>query len=164
MSLKRAIQDEVTDREVILRASAIRGVQIASLVAPPQTLLTANRILRATWVSSGVGGAVGAASGFYQGTQSPTALREHQQQLTYDVNRIRAQDYSIIGSVLSTPFITAFLWRRARLIHLILGGAGLGTGAGYGYHIWRFIMEGGAPPGTAVPLVQTGAEEAHSDH
>jgi len=169
MSLARALQDENNARDAILRASAVQGIQVASFVAPigyliysirsPRTLLTASRFLRATWLGGVAGGALGTASGFYLVTKDPTSLREQRQELIYDIERIRAQDYSTIGSVLSTVLTSAFLWKRARLVHLVLGGAGLGAGAGYGYHLWRLTIEGSVKPGADVSSIHVPREK-----
>ena len=44
------------------------------------------------------------------------------------------------------------------MIHLAFGGASLGAGAGYGYHLWRLATEGSVK-GAAVPSAPVPAEE-----
>jgi len=50
-------------------------------------------------------------------------------------------DHATIGGLLFALLTPAVLWKRARPIHLILGGAGLGTSAGMMAHWWRLFSE-----------------------
>jgi hypothetical protein len=55
----------------------------------------------------------------------------------------------LIGALL-TP---AILLKRAQVVHLVLGGAGLGSSVGAGAHFWRSFTEKRRPvgPGPVIP-------------
>lgn len=77
------------------------------------------------------------------------------------INRIRAEDRGTIGALLFAALTPALLWKRARAIHLVLGGAGIGSAIGSSVHLWKAYTEReGIPapvitPGPIVPPAGT---------
>lgn len=57
------------------------------------------------------------------------------------MNRIRNDDHSTIGSVLFGVLTPALFWKRARAIHLVLGGAGIGSSMGLAVNKYRDFAE-----------------------
>jgi len=138
------------DLEAVIRADAQRGYQVASLIAPPAYIIlslvrrrgvSVNKTLRATWVAGAGGAGAGAVYGWAEGFNSPAWLKDRHQAIAYDVNRIRADDHSTIGAILFGVLTPALLWKRARAVHLILGGAGIGSAVGLSTHLWRTFTE-----------------------
>ncbi|KAF8906005.1 hypothetical protein CPB84DRAFT_1770805 [Gymnopilus junonius] len=64
--------------------------------------------------------------------------------MAYDVDNLRRNDHSTVGSILGAVLIPAIFWKRANIAHLILGGAGLGSAAGLLAHYTRTVS--GDPP------------------
>jgi len=81
---------------------------------------------------------------------------------------IRADDHATIGAILFAMLTPAFFWKQANVANrecslnltrlfvtpepsaVILGGAGLGTGAGLYYH-WGRSLSGDSPPTPTAP-------------
>ena len=88
---------------------------------------------------------------------------------------IRADDHATIGAILFAMLTPAFFWKQANVANrerlenitrlfvtpelstVILGGAGLGTGAGLYYHWGRSLSGDGPPTQTAPKPVATEA-------
>ncbi|KAF8894421.1 hypothetical protein BD779DRAFT_1434895 [Infundibulicybe gibba] len=151
-----------TDVEQLVRHDMSRGYQIFSLITPPAYIafiltrrgrgaLSINRVLRATWVG-GLSGS--AACGGFAYTRHAFAneesVRKRRFQAAYDTNRIRAEDHATIGGVLMAVLTPALLWKQARIIHLILGGASFGSGIGFLFHQIR-ALAGDPPPTVEIP-------------
>ena len=153
------------DSEYILRQYSTRGYQTLSFVAPlaytgyaiakrrPWSL---TQTLRATWVG-GIGGAVaGAGTGWAWATSSsPERVHTARAKMAYDHSLLRLNDHSTIGMLLGAMLTPAIFYKRAPIIHLVLGGAGLGSSAGVLAHWWRSVTEARAPPPLASPPVQS---------
>lgn len=96
-----------------------------------------------------VGGGLGYAR--YRFSNEEIA-RKHRLESTYDTNRIRAEDHSVIGSILLAVLTPAILWRRANIVNLVLGGAGIGSSIGLITHYARSLA-GDPPPKVIVPVI-----------
>jgi len=153
----------IADTEYLVRRSMTKGYQLFSVLTPPiyagfslfrkgRGHLTVNRLLRATWL----GGAAGIASGgtfeyVRSANSSSETLRSRRIRATTDRASYRADDHATIGALLFAVLTPAIFWKRASTIHLVFGGAGLGTAAGYFTHVARSAT-GDAPPTPLVPL------------
>jgi len=62
----------------------------------------------------------------------------------YNTNLLRRIDHSTIGGILGAVLVPAILWKRAGIVNLILGGAGLGSGIGLVTYYGRTTT--GSPP------------------
>ncbi|KAI0048197.1 hypothetical protein FA95DRAFT_1491245 [Auriscalpium vulgare] len=156
------------DTEYLVRRSMSKGYQLLSVFTPPlyasivifrrgASQLTVNRLLRATWVG-GVAGAIdtphcrmpgiagGGAFGYVRSVNSTSeTLRARRIRAAYDTSSLRADDHATIGALLFAVVTPALFWKRATAIHLIFGGAGLGTAAGLFAHLGRSVS-GDVPP------------------
>jgi len=142
------------DTEFLIRHSMLKGYQALSLLTPPlYTLFTLfrrgrqgfaiNHLLRATWIGGGIGAAAGGGLAWARlRSQSTESLRDRRVRLMYNTTQIRTDDHSTIGSVLFAVLTPALFWKRARVVHLILGGAGIGSGVGVVMHLARSVSEG----------------------
>ncbi|KAF5372904.1 hypothetical protein D9758_001728 [Tetrapyrgos nigripes] len=150
------------DVEYLARKASNTGYQILSLLTPPaytafvltrrgRHAFSINGMLRSTWVG-GVGGALGGAGIAYARYSSfdPAAVQAKRIQIAYDTGRVRAEDHSTIGAILFGVLTPALLWKRAKLVHLILGGAGLGSSVGILTHYVR-SLSGDIPPKVLPP-------------
>ncbi|KZO99330.1 hypothetical protein CALVIDRAFT_595948 [Calocera viscosa TUFC12733] len=135
------------DTSFLARTRALQFSQLASLGLPPLytavTLyrrhpLTVNRFLRASWIGTASAALLGGGWELVmlQGMQ-PLELGEHAWAVGHDANRLRSQDYSLIGSFLGALTTSAVLWKRARKVHLVLGGAVLGEAAGFAANLYQ---------------------------
>ncbi|KAG8901823.1 hypothetical protein FRB99_005084 [Tulasnella sp. 403] len=97
-------------------------------------------MLETSWLT-GLGGAVGGAGiGYVQYRNVDAAkIAEMRRIAEYDSRQVRLDDYAIIGGVLGALLTPAVLYSRARLVHLILGGATWGVGVGAGTH-WYDLL------------------------
>jgi len=151
------------DKEFLVRRAMTKGYQLLSLLAPPcyvawillgkqgRSGLSLNRILRATWVGGAVGISEGGALEYLRSANSSEELiRTRRIEASYNTASIRADDHCTIGSILSSVLTPALFWNRARAIHLILGGAGLGSSAGLLVHYGR-TLSGDPPTKIQVP-------------
>ncbi|KAI9466020.1 hypothetical protein BJY52DRAFT_1112108 [Lactarius psammicola] len=171
----------LADTEYLVRRSVTKGYQIFSILAPPiyagvsifrkgRGHLTVNRLLRATWL----GGAAGrrckissvpyiphthsgiASGGAFEYVRSSNSssetLRSRRIRAAYDTDALRADDHATIGALLCAVLTPAIFWKRGTAIHLIFGGAGLGTAAGYFTHVAR-SASGDVPPRPVVPQI-----------
>jgi hypothetical protein len=57
-------------------------------------------------------------------------------------SQVRADDYSLIGATLAALLVPTVFLKRAPFIALVLGGAGIGLGAGTAFHIAKEYNEG----------------------
>jgi len=151
------------DSEYILRQYSTRGYQTLSFIAPlaytgyaiarkrPWTL---NHTLRATWIGGLAGAAAGGGVGWaWASTAKPEKVHIARTKMAYDRGLLRLQDHATIGMLLGAMLTPAILLRRARAIHLILGGAGIGSSIGVAAHWWRTLTETRPPPVAAPPKV-----------
>jgi len=155
------------DVEYMVRRGMTKGYQLASLLTPPiyTTLVlmrrgrgqfSINRLLRATWLGGAAGCAGGGAYEFARSSMSnPQNIRARRLNAAYNTSSLRADDHSTIGAVLFAVLTPAILWKRARVAHLILGGAGIGSAVGLLAHYGRELSGDSAPrvdmPGPALP-------------
>ncbi|KZT56701.1 hypothetical protein CALCODRAFT_509262 [Calocera cornea HHB12733] len=135
------------DSSYLARTRALQFSQLASLALPPlytcvalyrRTPLTINRFLRASWVGTATAALLGGGWEIVrlQG-MGPLAVGERAWAVGHDANRLRSQDYSLIGSFIGSLTTSAVLWKRARKVHLVLGGAVLGEAAGFAAHLYQ---------------------------
>jgi len=61
------------------------------------------------------------------------------------MSSLRADDHSTIGAVLGGLLMPAIFWKRAKTIHLLLGGVGVGAGLGLVAHWVRNVTEDPLP-------------------
>ncbi|TFK25067.1 hypothetical protein FA15DRAFT_591346 [Coprinopsis marcescibilis] len=151
------------DTEFLVRKSMNTGYQVATLLAPPvytafiiarrgRSSWSLNRTLRATWVGGFAGSAAfGGATYVRYANSSIEHTRAQRISSAYDTNRIRREDHSTIGAVLTAVLFPAILWNRASAVNLILGGAGIGSSAGVLTHYLRNIS--GDTPEPVLPPV-----------
>ncbi|KAG5645877.1 hypothetical protein DXG03_005024 [Asterophora parasitica] len=144
------------DIEYLVRNAMNTGYQIASLLAPPvyagfvltrrgRGSVTTNRLLRATWLGglAGTAGSGGLAYAWYSSC-SEQDLRSKRLKAAYDTDRVRAEDHATIGAVLFSVLTPGIFWKRANVLNLVLGGAGLGNSIGLLIHYGRSLT--GDPP------------------
>jgi len=144
------------DTEYFVRRGMTKGYEYASLLTPPlytafvfarrgRGYITTSRFLRATWVGGGVGIAGGGAFEYVRAAYADDkSLRARRLRTSYNAASIRADDHATIGSVLFAILTPAVFWKRANVIHLILGGAGIGAGVGSLTH-WGRTISGDRP-------------------
>jgi len=142
------------DLEFIVRHSALKGYQALSLVAPAvyiavtlfrrgRSHLRMNSLLRVTWFSGAGGALVGAGLALGRlGSATDESLQDRRFRLANNTSQIRTDDYSTIGGVLGAVATPAILWNRARLVHAILGGAGVGSSIGILIHLQQSLTDG----------------------
>ncbi|KAH8117212.1 hypothetical protein DFH11DRAFT_988577 [Phellopilus nigrolimitatus] len=157
------------DREYLIRRSMSIGYQYFSLLMPP--LYTAvvlsrrrmgampwsiNRMLRASWIGGAVGVAQGGALEYLKTSyESEDVLRARRINAMYNMSSLRAEDHSTIGAILGATLTPALFWKRARSVHLFLGGAGIGAGMGLLAHWTRNVTEGPLPQGPPLPTAKS---------
>ncbi|WFD30575.1 hypothetical protein MSPP1_001596 [Malassezia sp. CBS 17886] len=135
------------DQSYVIANRGLEGVQIASVAATPLFLLhsirtrtfSLRRLGRINWTLPLVGGGLGAAAGWVQASQTPpSVLARRVAGLRQDVDRIRRDDFHLIGAVLGSLSLPALFLRRVGLVNGALGGLGLGGAIGvvtfYGMH------------------------------
>ncbi|KIM87615.1 hypothetical protein PILCRDRAFT_815187 [Piloderma croceum F 1598] len=153
------------DVEYLTRRSMTKGYQLFSLLTPPlytafvlarrgKSPFSLNRLLRATWIG-GVAGSVGGGAIEWARSSSTSAesVRSRRMYHAYNTSSIRADDHSTIGAILFAILTPAVFWNRARVVHLVLGGSGIGTGVGLLAHYGR-TMSGDPPPRIEMPSPQ----------
>ncbi|CAE6341126.1 unnamed protein product [Rhizoctonia solani] len=149
------------DSEYILRQYSTRGYQTLSFVAPiaytgyalvRRRPWSIQQTLRATWIG-GLGGAVaGAGTGWAWATSSsPERVHRVRAKMAYDRSLLRLNDHSTIGMLLGAMLTPAIILKRARVLDLLLGGAGIGSSVGVMAHWWRSMTE----PDPQVPGLPT---------
>jgi len=146
------VTEHLTDYNAVIRHSALKGYQTFSLITPPVYIVASlvrrrpfyiNRLLRATWVGGVAGTATGAALGWARLRNADAAsIKDRKLRIEYNQTQIRNDDYSTIGSVLFAILTPAILWKRASIINLILGGAGIGSSVGVATHLGKSWSEG----------------------
>ncbi|KAH9998120.1 hypothetical protein BJV74DRAFT_237800 [Russula compacta] len=152
----------LADTDYLVRRSMTKSYQLFSILAPPlytgfslfrkgRGYLTINRILRATWLGGAGGIACGGAFEYLRSTNSSSETL-HSRRIRAAIDRAshRADDHATVGALLCAVLTPAIFWRRGSTIHLVFGGAGLGTAAGYFTHIAR-SASGDVPPTPVVP-------------
>ncbi|KAF9459373.1 hypothetical protein BDZ94DRAFT_1171866 [Collybia nuda] len=131
-----------TDTQYLVRDAMTTGYQLSSFLVPPlytafivfkrgRPSFSLNRLLRATWMGGLVGtvGSGGLSYALYAHS-TKESLRARKNQAAYNINRIKADDHALIGTVLMSVLTPAVLWNRAHIINLVLGGAGFGSNIG----------------------------------
>lgn len=139
------------DTNYLVREAMTTGYQFFSLITPPayvafviarrgRAAFSINRLLRATWVG-GLSGTLGFGGGAYlrYAYSSAESTRVTRIETAYNPAIIRRHDHATIGSILMAVLTPALLWRRASIVNLILGGAGLGSGIGLVTHYVRTL-------------------------
>ncbi|KDR81432.1 hypothetical protein GALMADRAFT_58746 [Galerina marginata CBS 339.88] len=150
------------DTEYLVRQAMSTGYQWSSLIVPPIYIayiiarkgrgeFSLNRVLRATWVG-GLGAAAlsGGAAYVRYAYSNEQSVRAKRVEIAYDVDTLRRNDHSTIGSILGAVLAPALLWKRTGVVNLILGGAGLGSAIGLSTHYARTIS-GDPPPKVELP-------------
>ncbi|KAI0295511.1 hypothetical protein BC826DRAFT_909106 [Russula brevipes] len=159
----------LADTEYLIRRSMTKGYQLFSIMTPPiyagfslfrkgRGYLTVNRVLRATWLGGAAGRhhmtmciASGGAFEYVRSTSSSSeTLRARRIRTAIDRASHRADDHATIGALLCAVLTPALFWKRGTMIHLVFGGAGIGTTAGYFTHLAR-SASGDIPPNPVVP-------------
>lgn len=166
-------QPHAADTEYLIRQSMTTGYQWSSLIAPPAYVafilarrgraeLSINKILRTTWIG-GLGGASISGGGAYvrYAYSSQESVRAKRIETAYNTSIVRRNDHSTIGSVLGAVAVPAILWKRASIVNLILGGAGLGGDIGLLTHYGRTVS-GDPPPKVDIVLPVTPADISQS--
>ncbi|ESK83467.1 hypothetical protein Moror_4908 [Moniliophthora roreri MCA 2997] len=156
------LTDHDADSEYLARKASNAGYRTLSLITPPlytayvlvrrgRGTFSLNGLLQATWIGGAAGAAGGACISYarYKYT-NPEAVKTKRIQVAYNTNRIRAEDHATIGSILFSVLTPAILWKRAKIVNLILGGAGIGSGIGSLTHYIR-TMSGDPPPVIQIP-------------
>ncbi|KAE9407081.1 hypothetical protein BT96DRAFT_851076 [Gymnopus androsaceus JB14] len=144
------------DTEYLVRKGSNYGYRIFSILSFPaytayilarrgRASFSLNGLLQSTWIGGFVGAAGGGGIAFarYNFT-NPEQVRVKRMETAYDTGQIRAEDHATIGGVLFAVLTPAVLWNRARIINLILGGAGLGSSVGMLTH-WTRSVSGDTP-------------------
>jgi len=151
------------DTIYLVRHAMTTGYQVGSILAPPlytafvltkrAPSFTINRLLRATWLG-GLGGIAlsGVSSYAWYKSRSENDLRSKRLYTAYNTNKIRADDHATIGSFVTSVLVTGLFWKRAGVINLVLGGAGLGSSIGLVVHYGR-SMTGDVPSQLKEPTV-----------
>ncbi|KAF5387158.1 hypothetical protein D9615_001692 [Tricholomella constricta] len=152
------------DVEYLVRNAMTNGYQISSLLAPPvyaafllakrgRGTLSINHLLRATWLGglAGTAGSGGLAYAWYSSCNEDV-LRSKRLKAAYDTDRIRADDHATIGAVLSSVLTPGIFWKRANVVNLVLGGAGLGSSIGLLTHYGRSLT-GDSPSKLDAPVI-----------
>jgi hypothetical protein len=76
--------------------------------------------------------------------------------------RVRSGDHSTIGAVLFGVLTPALFWRRARAVHLVLGGAGVGSSIGLATYAYRELTNPQPAPHGAVNIPSPTSPTDHS--
>lgn len=115
------------------------GTQVASVAATPLYLINSIRkgsfrlrgLARYNWVVPALGCALGAAGGWTESLQtSAPSLAFRVANVRADAERMRRDDYQLIGAVVGGLTLPAIFLRRVGLVNGLLGGAGLGSAVG----------------------------------
>ncbi|KAH8107149.1 hypothetical protein BXZ70DRAFT_280108 [Cristinia sonorae] len=77
---------------------------------------------------------------------NPENVRSRRIAAVYNMNSVRADDHSTIGSILFAVITPALFWKRANAFNLIVGGAGIGSSVGLLAHYGRSISGDPPPP------------------
>ncbi|KAL0947322.1 hypothetical protein HGRIS_013441 [Hohenbuehelia grisea] len=157
----------LTDTEYLVRKGIFTGHRWLSFVTPPLYIafvlarrgpmaLSMNNTLRATWVGGGTGAAVGAGFEYARSAFSnEDVVRMRRFNAAHNAAVIRAEDHSTICALIFSMFFPAFFWNQARLVHLILGGAGIGSAIGSWNYIGITNMGPDSPLQALLPPVPT---------
>ncbi|KAF4578636.1 hypothetical protein EYR40_001212 [Pleurotus pulmonarius] len=157
------------DTEFLVKKSMSSGYRLFSVLTPPvytafvlmqrgRGAFSVNRLLRATWLGGAVGTVAGGGLEYARSAYSNAdTVRTRRIELAYNITTIRAEDHSTIGALLFALLTPAIFWKRARTVHLILGGAGIGSAIGSGVHIAK-LLSGDRPPQVAVPTAPVTAD------
>ncbi|KAA1474828.1 hypothetical protein DENSPDRAFT_860514 [Dentipellis sp. KUC8613] len=152
------------DSEYLVRRGMTKGYELLSVLTPPvyaafvltrrgRIQFSINRLLRATWIGGAAGVATGGAFEYVRSANSrPDNLRSRRIRDAYDVASLRADDHSTIGGILGATLVPALFWKRGRAVHLVLGGAGLGSAVGLFAHFGRSLAGDNPPKRTSIPI------------
>ncbi|PPQ64005.1 hypothetical protein CVT24_009379 [Panaeolus cyanescens] len=145
-----------SDVQFLVRNSMNMGYQWASILVPPVYIaltvsrkggsaLSLNRSLRATW-AGGLSGAALTGTAAYLRYDNSTEDSVRAQRITtaYDTSALRRNDHATIGGLVSAVLVPAIFWKRANVVNLILGGAGIGTAVGCCVHYAK-LLSGDVP-------------------
>jgi len=142
------------DTSYLARTRALQASQIAALLLPPlytvsalyrRQPITISRFLRASWVGTASAALLGGGFELVRlNGMGPLEVGERAWAVGHDAQRLRAQDYTLIGGFIGSLTTSAVLWKRAPKLHLILGGAVLGEAAGYAAHLYQVWMPAAA--------------------
>ncbi|CCV00319.1 unnamed protein product [Malassezia sympodialis ATCC 42132] len=143
------------DQAYLLSHRGLQGVQVAAVAATPLYLLQSIRkgrfsmrgLASYNWVVPILGGAIGAAAGWGESIQLTTpVLAFRVAGVRASEERMRRDDFHLIGSVVGALTLPALLLRRVGLINGLLGGAGLGGAVGVlSFYGKRYADEGKLP-------------------
>ncbi|KAF9052723.1 hypothetical protein BJ165DRAFT_1523491 [Panaeolus papilionaceus] len=145
-----------SDVEFLVRNSMGTGYQWASLLVPPAYIaftlsrkggsaLSLNRTLRATWAGGLAGGALAGGVGYVRYTSAKEdTVRAQRITTAYNTSILRRNDHATIGGLVSAVLVPAIFWKRANVVNLILGGAGIGTAVGACVHYAK-VLSGDTP-------------------
>ncbi|KDQ60605.1 hypothetical protein JAAARDRAFT_190775 [Jaapia argillacea MUCL 33604] len=162
-STEQSLAARSADTEALVRTSMSKGYQLCSLLTPPaytafvllrrgRSHFSVNSFLRATWLGGVAGVAGGGAVEYVRSrNSSDTTLRTRRIRAAYNTDSIRADDHSTIGAILFAVLTPAVFWKRARIVHLVLGGAGVGSAIGVLSHYCR-TLSGDPPPRLQIPI------------
>ncbi|WFD34538.1 hypothetical protein MCUN1_001379 [Malassezia cuniculi] len=151
------------DTSYLLAFRGLQGAQIASIAATPLYLLSAIRhrrfsirkFAKANWVVPIFGAVTGAGVGWANATQyTPAVLSRRVEEVRLDVNRIRRDDFHLIGSFVGAIAFPAIFLRSAGLVNGILGGAGIGGAIGIGAHYYSDYAGIEIPNAELVPAAK----------
>ncbi|KIJ17076.1 hypothetical protein PAXINDRAFT_9932 [Paxillus involutus ATCC 200175] len=157
MSSAEHLSPRAVDTQFLVRRSMTKGYELLSLLTPPAYIafilarkgrahFSVNRFLRATWVGGAVGCAAGGGLEYVRcANSSETTIGSRHLRSAYDAASLRADDHSTIGSLLFAVLTPALLWKRANVVNLILGGAGIGSSIGVLTHYTRSLTGDTAP-------------------
>ncbi|KIK40752.1 hypothetical protein CY34DRAFT_13489 [Suillus luteus UH-Slu-Lm8-n1] len=162
MSTEKLSATHAADMEIIVRRGMTKGYEVFSLLTPPvyaafvfmrkgKGHFTVNRFLRATWGSHSPGCAGGGALEYIRSSRASEAtMRNRRLQHAYDAASLRADDHSTIGAILFAVLTPAILWKRASVVNLVIGGAGIGSAIGLLTHYGRTVT-GDITPDAQIP-------------
>ena len=115
------------------------GTQIAAVAATPFYLVQSIRtrrfslrgLARYNWLIPLLGAGIGAGAGWTESIQISAPLLSYRTAaIRGDNERVRRDDFHLIGSVVGALALPALFLRHVRLFNGLLGGAGLGGAVG----------------------------------
>ena len=104
----------------------------ASWLRPSECRLTRS------WVVPILGAAVGSGVGWANASQfTPAVLARRVEEARLDADRVRRDDFHLIGAFVGAVAFPAIFLRSAGLFNGVLGGAGIGGAVGLGAFFYR---------------------------
>ncbi|KAJ7582561.1 hypothetical protein C8J56DRAFT_1167647 [Mycena floridula] len=158
------------DVEFLVKDAISGGYRVASLLVPPVYTglilarrgpgsLYVNRVLRATWIGGSIGAAsFGALAHARYSTTREDLVRERRLKTEQAGLQLASSgvpprlDFMLTGGFIGAALTATIFWRRAHVVNLLLGGAGLGCDLGVITHYYQ----------TFVPPVPTASPTATS--